>query len=109
MNAPVATKVSIEEIIARMDHMQGMLETLSAKISTFEQASVKAKSDKEMTDDDARKILIGEFKDLKHNEAAAKTGLSYGQVYSCRGEYTFRHIHKELKARPEGFKNQWKK
>lgn len=66
-------------------------------------------SQKEMTDEDARNILIGSCKDLKHNEAAQKLGLSYGQVYSCRGEYTFRHIHKELKSQTPPFVNPWKK
>lgn len=63
---------------------------------------------REMTDDDARRIMTGDLKDIKHKEAAAKLGLSYGQIYSCRGEYTFKHIHKELKA-DAGYKNAWVK
>ena len=69
---------------------------------------VRNEAQREMTDDDARNILTGELKEMKHKEAAAKLGLSYGQVYSCRGEYTFKHIHKELKG-TEGYKNLWVK
>jgi len=55
------------------------------------------KSEREMTDDDARKILKGgEFEKESHKTAAEKLGLSYAQVYSCRKLFTFKHIHKEL-------------
>jgi len=55
------------------------------------------KSEREMTDDDARSILpLGEHAKLSHKDAAAKLGLSYAQVYSCRKEFTFKHIHKEV-------------
>ena len=65
-------------------------------------------SQREMTDTDAYNILTGELRNVKHNEAAQKLGLSYGQVYSCRGEYTFRHIHKKLQENKD-YKNIWKK
>jgi hypothetical protein len=94
---------SVVELMAR-------IETLTAQVEDLKKGSKATnKSDRDMTDDDARRILTGDLKDKKHNEAALALNLSYGQVYSCRGEYTFRHIHKELKARPEGFKNPWKK
>lgn len=82
--------------------------TLTARVTALEEAGKSsAKSEREMTDADARSILTGECKDMKHNEAAKKLGLSYGQVYSCRLEYTFRHIHKEMAD--AGVKNGWKK
>ena len=54
------------------------------------------KSEREMTDDDARKIMIGEFKNLSHKDAAEKLNLSYAQIYSCRKCFTFKHIHREI-------------
>lgn len=55
------------------------------------------KSDREMTDDDARAIMgTGEHAGLSHKAAAEKLGLSYAQVYSCRKGFTFKHIHKEI-------------
>lgn len=86
----------------------GLVEALTIRVVALETAvKSTAKSEKEMTDDHARSVLTGEHKDLKHNDAAKALGLSYGQVYSCRGEYTFRHIHKEMTAK--GIKNPWKK
>lgn len=55
------------------------------------------KSEKEMTDDDARAIMgNGEHNALSHKAAAEKLSLSYAQVYSCRKGFTFKHIHKEI-------------
>lgn len=85
-----------------------IVEALTLRVAALEEANKSTgKSEKEMTDDDARSVLTGECKDMKHNEAAKKLGLSYGQVYSCRLEYTFRHIHKEMADK--GVKNGWKK
>lgn len=58
-----------------------------------------------MTDDDARRVLNGDVKDLGHKEAGAVIGLTYAQVYSARLEYTFKHVHKVL--RESGWKNPW--
>lgn len=54
------------------------------------------KSEKEMTDEDARKVINGDLKDKSHKDAAAELGLSYGQVYSARKGFTFKPIHKEI-------------
>lgn len=55
------------------------------------------KSEKEMTEDDARRISLGDMKDESHMECAKKLGLSYGQVYSARKGYTFKSIYKEVR------------
>lgn len=61
------------------------------------------KSDREMTDTDAKAIMKGgEHESLSHKAAAEKLGLSYAQVYSCRKGFTFKHIHKALEAAPAG-------
>ena len=57
------------------------------------------KSEREMTDEDAKKILVGgEMASKSHKDAAEALGLSYAQVYSCRKGFTFKHIHKALSA-----------
>lgn len=94
------TKEEFEALLARIETLESAVTSLTAPKNT---------ETKEMTDDHAMRILVGDLKDAKHNEAAKKLGLSYGQIYSCRGEYTFKHIHKKLKARPEGFTNKWVK
>jgi hypothetical protein len=80
---------------------------LQAQVKKLTEASAPSqKSDKEMSDDDARNVLNGELRSMKHKDAAQKLGLSYGQVYSCRGQFTFKHIHKEL-AQVQGYTNPW--
>jgi len=54
------------------------------------------KSERTMTDDDARKCMVGEFKDKSHKECAELLQLSYGQIYSARKGFTFKPIYKEM-------------
>lgn len=98
------TKLSHAELTALVLELQARIVKLE------ESASNKPKNEaqREMTDDDARRIMTGDLAQTKHKDAAEKLGLSYGQIYSCRGEYTFKHIHKELAKNPD-FKNTWKK
>ena len=56
------------------------------------------KSDRTMTDEDARRVLPGgDLADVSHKSAAEQLGLSYGQIYSARKGFTFKPIHKELR------------
>ena len=92
-------EVKIEELVERIAQLEKIVAELSTKLEKPTNAAAR-----EMTDADALRIMTGDLKDKKHNDAAKELGLSYGQVYSCRGEYTFKHIHKQLKA-TEGYKN----
>jgi hypothetical protein len=57
------------------------------------------RSSRSMTRLDAWRVLHGDLKDKGHKEAAEALGLSYGQVYSARGTYTFKDVKKdEFKA-----------
>jgi len=94
-----------KEMVVAIISLQAQVKALEEKLSAA--VTVRNTTEREMTDDDARRILNGDLKDTKHKDAAAQLGLSYGQVYSCRGEYTFKAIHKELAAK--GFTNPWKK
>lgn len=94
------TKLSIAELTALVLELQ-------ARITVLETPKPASNtSQREMTDDDARRILNGDLKDTKHKEAGEKLGLSYGQIYSCRLGYTFKAIHKEL-SQVQGYKNSW--
>lgn len=52
-------------------------------------------SERDMTEDDARRISLGDLKDKSHKDAAKELGLSYGQIYSARKGFTFKAIYKE--------------
>ena len=54
-------------------------------------------SQHKMSDEDARRIMLGDLKDTGHKQCAEILGLSYGQVYSARNGYTFKVIYQEMK------------
>lgn len=97
MTNEAKVKVTTEQLLERIEQLEDALRKKRGTAST-----------REMTDEDARRVLSGDLRDVNHKNAAEKLGLSYGQVYSARLQYTFKHIHKEL-SKVEGYKNQWVK
>jgi hypothetical protein len=102
VKTPEVTLEMFQALVDQVGELTKKVEELSSK-----SAAPRNTAEREMTEEDAKRILTGDLKDAKHNEAAQKLGLSYGQVYSCRGEYTFKGVHKQLKE--QGFKNPWVK
>ena len=94
------TKLNITELTALVLELQARIVVLETP------KPANNVSQREMTDDDARRIMNGDLKDMKHKEAGEKLNLSYGQIYSCRLGYTFKAIHKEL-SQIVGYKNIW--
>lgn len=73
--------------------------TLEERVALLEEkvAAIKVrdrgpKSERSMTDEDAQRVKFGDLKDQSHKQAAEALNLSYGQVYSARGGYTFNHV-----------------
>ena len=101
---------SINELVEHVTKLEetflARIASLESKIASLESKPTKVES-KEMTKDDALRILNGDLKDMKHKDAAEKLGLTYGQIYSCRLEFTFKDVHKTLKN--DGYKNIWTK
>lgn len=90
--------------------------SLTARLTQIETLvlarNASAATKRNMTDDDALRVLTGDLKDLSHKDAAEKIGLTYAQVYSCRGEFTFKHVHKALRDASTSdapWKNPWAK
>lgn len=86
-------KVSQHEIIEKINEIISVVNKSSDRRGP--------KSAREMTDDDARRLLFGDMKDVPHKKAAEDLNLSYAQVYSMRKGFTFKHIHKESKVPQE--------
>ena len=93
--------------IANLKDAIAAIVALEARVAKLESSKKSDESTREMTDDDARKVLFGDMMNTKHKDAAKALGLSYGQIYSCRLEFTFKNIHKEMKEK--GIKNVWAK
>ena len=96
MNAKVEKVEGLEERVAKLE---ALVAELSSKVN-------KPKAEgREMTVEDARRILYGDLKEMSHKDAAKALELSYGQVYSCRLEFTFKTVHREMAEK--GLKNKW--
>lgn len=86
-------KCKLPEVIAKLNEVIAKLnEVDSSKTKTRDRGP---DSTREMVEDDARRILLGDLKDKSHKEAAKELGLSYGQVYSSRKGFTFKGVYKE--------------
>lgn len=90
-------------ITPSMEQFAELVERLSdaeTRIAQLEEALTKResrgpKSSSTMTEEHAFRVKFGDLKDVKHGEAAKQLGLSYGQVFSCRGGYTFKTVSKD--------------
>jgi len=94
--------LTVLELITRLERVETMVLARNSSAPTK----------RNMTDEDALKVLTGDLKGLAHKEAAEKAGLTYAQVYSCRLEFTFKHVHKTLRdgSKPEApWVNPWAK
>ena len=78
------------------DEFKSTIEELNTRITALEESTGAKqrgpKVERAMTDADAYRVKFGDLKGLKHKDAAAQLELSYGQVFSCRGGYTFKHV-----------------
>ncbi len=82
---PLGKKATIAEVIEKLNEV-------CSKVNNIKVRDRGPKSERSMTDEDAARIKFGDLKDLSHKEAAKELGLSYGQIYSARGDYTFNHV-----------------
>jgi hypothetical protein len=105
-----------ESMQEHRSHQDGMNDTLFGAISRIEKLetlvlarNASAATKRNMTDEDALRVLTGDLRDMPHKEAAEKIGLTYAQVYSCRLEFTFKHVHKDLRDNVKEWKNPWSK
>jgi F420-dependent methylenetetrahydromethanopterin dehydrogenase len=91
------TTKELEIKVAELSSKIEQLEELIKNSSSPKPRDRGPDSTRDMNDDDARRVIFGDLASLKHKDAAKELGLSYGQIYSARGCYTFKNIHAELK------------
>ena len=103
ISVPETNESQLECLTRQVAEIYGMLEAANNKIAVLEAAAESKagpKSERAMTEDDARRILaLGDLEAAGHKEAAEKLNLSYGQIYSCRKGFTFKQIHKEVEEK----------
>ena len=54
------------------------------------------KSEGEMTEEHAIRVMLGDLREKSHKDAALELKLSYGQIYSARKGYTFKKIYQRM-------------
>ena len=89
----MATKTTLKSLEILINEMAEKIAVLEAR-PTRDRGPA---SERQMTEDDARSIIMGEHVGLSHKAAAEALGLSYGQVYSARNGFTFKKVNKEFR------------
>ena len=89
--AKLNENAKLKDIVIKMNELIEMMNT--TKVTKVRDRGPD--SQREMTEIDARMILLGELANASHKEAAERLGLSYGQIYSARKGFTFKGIYKE--------------
>jgi len=105
-NTTLSTEVSnvLESLKndAKLPEVIAKVNEIIAKLNEVKPAKPRDRgpeSERDMTEDDARRISLGDLKDKSHKDAAKELGLSYGQIYSARKGFTFKAIYKEANAK----------
>ena len=92
--------MNMQELIKTVESLTARVEGLESQVSSLSQPRDRGpKSTGEMTEEHAFRIKFGDMKDTKHKAAAEALGLSYGQIFSCRGGYTFKQVTKDWKPK----------
>lgn len=87
-------------LITTVEALSTKVAELEAKVAELSKPRDRGpKAEREMTEADAFRIKFGDLKDTKHKDAAEKLGLSYGQIFSCRGGYTFKQVKQDWKPK----------
>jgi len=89
-------KVNLKDLIERFNMLVASHNELVEEVESLKASKAsQPKSERQMTEDDARRILLGDMKDFSHKKAAEELNLSYGQIYSARKGFTFKTIYQE--------------
>ncbi len=86
----MSKKLTMKSLLEMVEELSSRIVILETKVSGIRDRGPS--STRQMTDEDARRVICGDLKDVPHKVVAEKLGLSYGQIYSARSEYTFKHI-----------------
>ena len=87
---PLSANAKLKDVVAKLNELIEHVNTLKPAGRDRGPVSLRV-----MTDDDARRLLLGDLKDTDHKKAAEVLELSYGQVYSARKGFTFKTIYKK--------------
>lgn len=84
----LAEKPSAQDIVNKINEIVDRVEGIRVR-------DRGPRSSRSMTRLDAWRAIHGDLKEKGHKKAAEILGLSYGQIYSARGTYTFKDVKKD--------------
>lgn len=87
-------QAQIEELKAIVITQGVMIEELKTQGSGNRDRGPK--SEGEMTEEHAIRVMLGDLREKSHKDAALELKLSYGQIYSARKGYTFKKIYQRM-------------
>lgn len=90
-------KLTVKDLAEKLNEVITEVNNLQSSYGASGDTVRDIKSDRSMTEEDARRVLLGDLKDVSTKEAALELGLSYGQIYSCRKGFTFKKVYKEFR------------
>ena len=93
--------LSLKDLQAQFDELKAiviaqgeMIEDLKSNTSGGRDRGPK--SEGEMTEEHAIRVMLGDLREKTHKDAALELKLSYGQIYSARKGYTFKKIYQKM-------------
>ena len=93
--------LTLKDLQAQIDELKAMVLAQGALIEELKSQSSGGrdrgpKSEGEMTEEHAVRVMLGDLRDKSHKAAALELKLSYGQIYSARKGYTFKKIYQRM-------------
>ena len=87
-------QAQIDDLKATIIAQGQMIEDLKSQGSSNRDRGPK--SEGEMTEEHAVRVMLGDLREKSHKDAALELKLSYGQIYSARKGYTFKKIYQRM-------------
>lgn len=93
--------LTMKDLQAQIDELKEIVTAQGQMIEELKSQSSGSrdrgpKSEGEMTEEHAIRVMLGDLRDKSHKDAALELKLSYGQIYSARKGYTFKKIYQRM-------------
>lgn len=93
--------LTMKDLQAQIEALTQTVEVLRAEVEDLKVNGTGGrdrgpKSEGEMTEEHAIRVMLGDLRSLSHKAAALELKLSYGQIYSARKGYTFKKIYQRM-------------
>ena len=93
--------LTLKDLQAQIDDLKATIIAQGAQIEDLKSQGQGSrdrgpKSEGEMTEEHAVRVMLGDLREKSHKDAALELKLSYGQIYSALKGYTFKKIYQRM-------------